>query len=125
MHLDRRRFLGAGAAVLLRGAAGAEKPHRIDIHHHLFPPTYNTAIVALGQPASPAWTPARSIDEMDKSGIATSVVSLSPPAVAFPDIALARGIAREANEYAAKMARDYPAVSVCSRRCRLPSCPTG
>jgi 6-methylsalicylate decarboxylase len=108
MHLDRRRFLGAGAAALLRGAAGAEKPHRIDIHHHLFPPTYNTAIVALGQPASPTWTPARSIDEMDKSGIATSVVSLSPPAVAFPDVALARRIAREANEYAAKMAKDYP-----------------
>jgi len=108
MHLDRRRFLGAGAAALLRGAAAAEKPHRIDIHHHLFPPTYNTAIVALGQPASPAWTPARSIDEMDKSGIATSVVSLSPPAVAFPDVPLARRIAREANEYAAKMAKDYP-----------------
>ena len=45
---------------------------------------------------------------MDKSGIAASVVSLSPPAVAFPDVALARRIAREANEYAAKMAKDYP-----------------
>lgn len=108
MHLERRTFLGASAAALLRGASGAEKPHRIDIHHHLFPPTYNTAIVALGQPPSPAWTPAQSIEEMDKSGIATSVVSLSPPATVFPDAAVARRIAREANEYAAKMATDYP-----------------
>ena len=111
MHLERRHFLsslaGAGAVSWFRGRA-AEPPHRIDIHHHLFPPSYNTAIVALGQPPSPAWTPARSIEEMDKSGIATAVVSLSPPNVIFPDAALARRIAREVNEYGAKMAQDYP-----------------
>ena len=87
-QLERRRFLGGlagfGAASLFPGAAQTEKPHRIDIHHHLFPPSYTSAIVALGLAPSPAWTHARSIDEMDKSGIAISVLSLSSPNVAFP-----------------------------------------
>jgi predicted TIM-barrel fold metal-dependent hydrolase len=112
MHLERRRFLsglaGVGAASLFRATAAGEKPHRIDIHHHLFPPGYSTAIVALGQPPSPAWTPARSIEEMDKSGIAVSVLSLSPPNVIFPDPAVVRRLSREVNEYGAKMVKDYP-----------------
>src|SRR6516164_5624476 len=112
MQLERRRFLGGlagfGAASLFQAAAQREKPHRIDIHHHLFPPSYTSAIVALGLAPSPAWTPARSIDEMDKSGIAISVLSLSPPNVVFPDAALARRLSREVNEYGAKMVRDYP-----------------
>jgi len=111
MHLERRGFLGAlggaGAAALFRAPA-AEKPHRIDIHHHLFPPDYSAAIVAQGQPPSPKWTPAQSIEEMDRSGIAVAVLSLSPPNVIFPDAALARRLARGVNEYGARMAKDYP-----------------
>jgi 6-methylsalicylate decarboxylase len=45
---------------------------------------------------------------MDKSGIALSVVSLSAPNVIFPDPQLNRRLAREVNEYGAKMVRDYP-----------------
>jgi predicted TIM-barrel fold metal-dependent hydrolase len=45
---------------------------------------------------------------MDKSGIALSVLSLSPPNVVFPDAALNRRLAREVNEYGAKMVKDYP-----------------
>jgi predicted TIM-barrel fold metal-dependent hydrolase len=62
----------------------------------------------MGQAPSPAWTPARSIEEMDKSGIAVSVLSLSPPNVVFPDPAVARRLAREVNEYGANMVKDYP-----------------
>jgi predicted TIM-barrel fold metal-dependent hydrolase len=91
-----------------RPAPAATKPYRIDVHHHLFPPTYSAAIVAQGQNPSPAWTPARSIEEMDKSGIAVSIVSLSAPNVIFPDAALNRRLAREVNDYGAKMVRDYP-----------------
>ena len=112
MHLERRTFLsglaGIGAASWFPTAAAAEKPHRIDIHHHLFPPSYSAAVVALGQPPTPKWTPAQSVEEMDQSGIATSVLSLSPPNVVFPDPAVARRLAREVNEYGAKMAKDYP-----------------
>lgn len=108
----RREFLAAlaamGSNLSIQAAKTGAKPYRIDIHHHLFPPEYSAAIVSLGQPASPAWTPAKSLEEMDKSGIALSVLSLSPPNVVFPDAALARRLAREVNEYGAKMVRDYP-----------------
>lgn len=97
-----------GSGTALRAAKAEPKPFRIDIHHHLFPPDYAAAIVALGQAAPPAWTPAKSLEEMDRSGIALSVLSLSPPNVVFPDAALARKLAREVNEYGAKMVRDYP-----------------
>ncbi len=109
MDLNRREFsrglLAAGASGLLHGA-GSE-PFRIDIHHHLFPPSYSEAIVKLGQPASPRWTPASSIEEMDKSGIVAAIVSLSPPNVIFPDVAVARRLAREVNEYGARMRQSY------------------
>jgi predicted TIM-barrel fold metal-dependent hydrolase len=84
------------------------KPHRIDVHHHFFPPDYVAAITAMGAAASPAWSPARSIEEMDRSGIATCILSLSPPGVSSPDAAKSRAMARSANEYATKMAADYP-----------------
>lgn len=113
MQLRRRTFLGlasVGGASVFGVSAAAENPHRIDIHHHLFPPSYTSAMVALGQPGSPSpdWTPARSIEEMDKSGIAISVVSLTAPTILFPDSPLARRLAHDVNEYGAKMTKDYP-----------------
>jgi len=99
MNLERRAFLGAltawGAGSLMRAA----DPFRIDIHHHLFPPSYADAIVKLGQPPPPAWTPGNSIEEMDTSGIAAAILSLSPPNIVFPDAAVARRLARDVNEY--------------------------
>jgi 6-methylsalicylate decarboxylase len=111
MPLDRRAFLKSLAA-LFAGSASAqappEKPFRVDVHHHLFPPAYNAAIVARGEAPSPSWTPAASLEEMEKSGIRLAMLSLSPPNVVFPDRAFARRLAREANEYAAQLARDHP-----------------
>ena len=83
MLLLRRREFLAGIACTL--AKGAPAPHRIDVHHHLFPPAYRTAIGsrAAGQPA---WSPAQSVEAMDQGGIATSVLSLSSPGVWFGDV---------------------------------------
>jgi 6-methylsalicylate decarboxylase len=115
--VSRRGFLtGAaaiGAATLLPGCQTAAqgpvagKPHRIDIHHHMVSPGYAAAMKERGLRHA-SWTVQRSIEEMDKSGIATSLTSLIQPAVWFGDIPLGRRLAREANEYAAKIARDYP-----------------
>jgi 6-methylsalicylate decarboxylase len=112
MHLDRREFLsgmlGCGAAWSAGGLLQAQSPpFRIDIHHHLFPQTYSEEIVKLGQPPSPQWSPATSIEEMDKSGIAMAILSLSPPNVIFPDAKMARYLAREVNNYGAKMKEAY------------------
>jgi predicted TIM-barrel fold metal-dependent hydrolase len=104
----RREFL-AGIATLANGplAKGAPAPHRIDVHHHLFPPAYRAAIGnrAAGQPA---WSLAQSVAEMDKGGIATSVLSVSSPGVWFGDVEEGRRLARIVNDYGAMAAKDYP-----------------
>src|SRR4051812_48052233 len=105
----RRDFL-AGIATLASGplAKSAAAPHRIDVHHHLFPPAYRAAIGnrAAGQPV---WSPAQSIEEMDKGGIATSLLSVSSPGVWFGDVQEGRRLARIVNDYGAMTAKDHPA----------------
>ena len=96
----RREFL-AGIACTI--AKGAPAPHRIDVHHHLFPPAYRTAIGNLAA-AQPAWSPAQSIEEMDKGGIATSVLSVSSPGVWLGDNEQGRRLARIVNDYGAMTA---------------------
>src|SRR5712692_5183742 len=98
----------ANAKGKIRAAVVRGKPHRIDIHHHLLPPSYIAEIISRRVTPTPAWTPAKSIEEMDKNGIATSVVSLIQPGVWFGDVAQGRRLAREVNEYAARMVMDYP-----------------
>lgn len=103
----RREFL-AGMAALSGGALKASPaPHRIDVHHHLFPPAYRAAIGNLAA-AQPAWSPAQSIEEMDKGGIATSVLSVSSPGVWLGDVEQGRRLARIVNDYGAMAAKDHP-----------------
>lgn len=83
------------------------KLHRIDIHHHIVSPGYSAALKERGQKHAP-WSVDKSLDDMDRHGIATSVTSLIQPAVSFGDIALGRRLARETNDYAALLARDHP-----------------
>jgi predicted TIM-barrel fold metal-dependent hydrolase len=45
---------------------------------------------------------------MDKAGVATAISSITAPGVAFADQELGRKLARECNEYAAKLVQDYP-----------------
>jgi predicted TIM-barrel fold metal-dependent hydrolase len=99
----RREFL-AGLACTI--AKGAPAPHRIDVHHHLFPPAYRTAIGNLAA-AQPAWSPAQSIEEMDKGGIATSVLSVSSPGVWLGENEQGRRLARIVNDYGAMTAKDH------------------
>jgi predicted TIM-barrel fold metal-dependent hydrolase len=113
----RRRFLGAlsalGAGALLPGCAGTGetapgKPFRIDVHHHIAPPAYiaeaRSRKLTVGDPK---WTPARSIDDMDKAGVAYSITSLIQPAAAVGDVEFGRKISRLSNDYAAQLARDH------------------
>ncbi len=87
----------------------------IDIHHHISPPRYTEVVGAQFNSRNPAnaanilgWTPSRSIEAMDASGIAAAVTSISTPGVWLGDVLLARRLARECNEYAARMTNDYP-----------------
>jgi predicted TIM-barrel fold metal-dependent hydrolase len=117
---SRRTFLaglaalGAGAVLpgcqttAATGTAGG-KPFRIDVHHHIAPPAYSSALKAMMR-GHARWSPQASIEDMDKSGIATSITSLINPGMQAwsGDVMGARKIARESNEYAAQLARDYP-----------------
>lgn len=118
--LSRRTFLGGlaacGANALLPQCLAATPaaediaPFRIDVHHHLAPPGFVREIVArkTGQRPLMEWTPAKSIEAMDRAGIATAITSVSEPGVWYVDNAAARVLARECNEYGARMAGDYP-----------------
>jgi 6-methylsalicylate decarboxylase len=89
-----------------------EGGHRIDVHHHISPPTYLAALRAstLGAPPTMGWTLARSIDDMDRAGVARAFTSLTTPAVGpwVGDAGARRRLARECNEYAARLVADHP-----------------
>ena len=89
-------------------------PHRIDVHHHILPPDY---VAEVGDdrigPISvagktPDWSPAKSIEVMDRHGIATAVTSISAPGFWFGDLKATTRLCRHANDYAAKLRRDHP-----------------
>ena len=118
---SRRRFLGglagvgAGAAFTGRqaraqGTAVAEKPFRIDIHHHLASPGFIAEIAGrrTGQVPLMKWTVAQSIEDMDQGGVATSILSISEPRVFFGNFDAARRLARETNEFGARLIADHP-----------------
>jgi 6-methylsalicylate decarboxylase len=83
---------------------------RIDVHHHHAPPGFVAEIVArnTGQHALVEWSPARSIEAMDAAGVATALTSVAPPGVWYGDDAAARALARECNDFAARLAADHP-----------------
>lgn len=96
--------------------ASSTLPHRIDTHHHIFPPNWTAAArekiieSAIGIPLSWMfeWSPAKSIEVMDRHGIGVTVGSVSTPGVWFGNIEQARRLARECNDYGAKMVADHP-----------------
>ena len=120
--LPRREFLGGltafGAASLIPelvlAAQGqttaAVKPYRVDTHHHFSSPGFIAAITArkTGQKALMEWTPSKAIEDMDRDNVATSITSTSEPSVWFGDDAAARKLARECNDYAARLMADHP-----------------
>jgi 6-methylsalicylate decarboxylase len=79
---------------------------RIDVHRHFVPPGY------LVDPKR-TWlndraTIARQLEDMDKGGVALSVMSLSGLSRSYTDTSDARKFSRTVNEYAAKLASDHP-----------------
>ncbi len=116
----RRGFLGgllaAGAGTMLAGCASPAGSgvnnvrDRIDTHHHLFSPAYVAELVKVNQapPIVRNWSLARTLDDMDRAGVKTSILSVTTPQVGFTDAVSARRIARESNEWAARLGQDNP-----------------
>jgi predicted TIM-barrel fold metal-dependent hydrolase len=84
-------------------------PHRIDVHHHLFPPGYLKPLVErkLALPPALDWRPEVSLADMDRAGVATAITSITAPGLAVVAPEFRRQVARECNEYAARMAADH------------------
>jgi predicted TIM-barrel fold metal-dependent hydrolase len=89
-------------------------PHRIDTHHHPYPPVYIEKTGAVLKHTTHAfyerltkWHPSQAIEVMDRDGIAVAVLSISTPSVWLGDAASSRIFARECNEAAARMQQDY------------------
>lgn len=119
----RRSFLtrlAAGTGMLLRrSAAQTANPRLIDCHHHFVEPGYIKALAAkeghhvagytpyfnLGVLKS--YSPEKDIEQMDKEGVATSMLSCTTPGIWFGDPDETAALAREMNEFAARMMSDY------------------
>ena len=122
--IDRRRFLGAIASAGIAAAASPDRllgaaqraaggvaGGRIDMHHHFAPPAWIAEVRGrrLLQPANTRWTPALSLDDMDRGGVAAAVVSITNPGLWFGDAKQTERLARACNEYGAKLVQDHPA----------------
>ena len=111
--MDRRVFLRdttlAGLALggALRPGRGLfaqraiNHPGRIDVHHHYMPPFQERILWP--------WSAQIALDAMDRNNVATAILS----GVTFPEplndgTEAARGLARQANEFAASMVQGHP-----------------
>ena len=114
--IDRRAVLAGLAAVATlptMEAEAATKPRRIDVHHHILAPRYLERVrdgLLAGSPYGSevvAWTTAGSLEQMDRWGIATALLSTSGSWTDFtPEDA--RDLVRHSNDYAAQMRQDHP-----------------
>jgi 6-methylsalicylate decarboxylase len=113
----RRGFLtglaALGASAVLPGCAGpvaAPGRSRIDVHHHFFSPTYVAELDRENQapPIVKNWSVAKTLADMDQAGVQAAMLSVTTPQVSFVDAGNARRIARESNEYAARLAQEHP-----------------
>lgn len=110
--------LGAAAAlpsglVLGQGASA----RLIDTHHHFYPPDYQKAWLGWEEkrklphfPQQVAWSREKALEEMDKGGVRTAVLSLaSTPGLWFDEgPENAARMVRVCNDYGAQMVRDNP-----------------
>jgi len=109
--------MGAGAALSTRSLLAAmprvdsnPKRGRIDVHHHMLPPFYmdlRRAVPDVG--AMPTWSPAKSIDDMEKNGVTTAMLSLAVSGVTFDAGEAGRSLARKSNDFGAQLIKDHPA----------------
>ncbi len=88
--------------------------HRIDVHHHILPPSYVSAVgddrigplIVAGK--TPEWTPQHSVEAMNRNRIEKAITSISAPGLWFGDVDATRQLTRECNDYAAQMRLDHP-----------------
>jgi predicted TIM-barrel fold metal-dependent hydrolase len=110
--LTRREFLGglavAGAGALLPQAARPMRPGKINVHHHLTAPAYVKFLTENKVRDFPNRSIAEGLDDLEKAGVAMAFTSIIGPGIWFGNVNETRRLARECNEWAAKLMTDYP-----------------
>ena len=114
VHVPRRGFLKAlamtgAAAALPPNLRSQEKVNRltarggaIDVHHHYRPPVE-------GAVGNPKWSAQMSLEQMDKFGIAVSLLSMTQMREQLYDgTEKGRKLMRLCNDFAAKLMQDHP-----------------
>jgi predicted TIM-barrel fold metal-dependent hydrolase len=109
--------IGAGAALSVRPVLAGmpvvdsdPKRGRIDVHHHMLPPFYmdlRRAVPDVGK--MPSWSPSKSLDDMEKNGVTTAMLSLAVSGVTFDAGEAGRSLARKSNDFGAQLVMDHPA----------------
>ena len=115
-RLPARRAGQRGAGRLFDPADGARArtsaaaPAAIDVHHHVSPPAWLTAVRAAASIRSPTnWSVQNSLDDMDRGGVATSILSITTPGVVLRNMDAAPPPRSRANatSTAPKLVRDH------------------
>ena len=120
--LERRAFMKSAGALIAAGSLApgafgalaaskvpeAGKRFRIDVHHHFAPPAYVEEMKSMLFGPTLGWSPEKSIEDMDKAGVATAITSITTPGIWLGDDTQGRRIARECNDYGAKLGADHP-----------------
>jgi len=103
-----------GTTVLQRGKLAAQtpspNPRRLDLHHHFGTPAWirlTNERKSQGYQVWQPYTPAKALEDMDKGGVATSLLSVTTPGIWFGDKAETRRWARELNDYGARLVADH------------------
>jgi predicted TIM-barrel fold metal-dependent hydrolase len=106
------------AQLLAQTQAGSARA--IDCHHHFGSPAYAKTIATHSHHVTgfsvgsesitnhwKDYSPAKVVEFLDKQDVATAVLSCTTPGIWFGDPDETRGLARDMNEFGAKMVSDY------------------
>ena len=106
---SRRDFLvslaGLGAGFMFQN-----KPGRIDVHHHFGSPEWIAMVNTKKTQGYQTWqpyTPGKAIEDMDRGGVSTAMISITTPGIWFGNLEETRRLARRENEYGARMVSNY------------------
>ncbi len=101
--------LAAGRQSVAQASAGSYAGRRgIDVHYHFTPPPFLAFLSAQKQRTGVHWSLAESLEDMDRGGTETAITSITSPGIWFGDVAGVRKVARDCNDYAARLVSDHP-----------------
>lgn len=116
--VSRRSALAAASSLALAAGTGlrslkaAEPGKLIDVHHHYFAPgwmaKFKQEITESNGARFFSWTVQTALDEMDKTGCSTAIVTCGGPGTWNGDVEASRAASRDVNEFGARMVKDHP-----------------